>query len=1018
MEFLHPWYMAAGGALVASPILIHLINRMRFKRIRWAAMEFLLKSQKRNRRRLIIEQMILLLLRILLVLLAAFLVARLLYAGSKSKGSTHVVIIDDTMSMGDRTVKDGKTETAFDAGRRQVVSLAGKAGQSSAPQHLKVYLLSQLRKPTLEEYRREHKKSKEEAEKALEKWRPQPIFDKALTDRSGEDLERAFTQRQAQATLLHASPLSAFELGRQQLREVKEGQKALYVVSDFRDRDWTEGKDAKALLEQVQGAVQEGVAVNLVDVAAPNRDKSKPTTKAHDNLAIIDFSADQRVALPETKVQFTVSVMNYGTTTPQKPPFLNVKVNGQPDAATSTQIKEVPSPGQLVKHTFEVSFPERKGGAIELKPSDSPEEKERKRRLDRQFFHIQVDIGKEDEGLNVDNVRDLIMEVRGRVPSLLVDGNKDKGPRSDYQLFTKASESSKDYDLEEVNFEQLMKIDLSLYPSIVLLNVAKLPEPVVDRLARYVERGGSICYFMGEQVAAAHYNDVLWTRGLFPVRVLDRPFDPIYAEGTDFRGVDPATNLDKRIAERERRQQNGRDKVLFPLPEHPLVATLYYRFFFHLKPLSINVYWKAQPRSDWDPTQMAEKAKDDKEHVYWKLSKAARGPVQELVVLPKQAQVKQYQATALNLASRALQATQELARAEGEMRRYVGPMEAFQTKISRALERAVIEGLGPLALVLEEMLNDPGEKDNPARPRMPDLWNHLSMRELAEQIKSFRNSVLYGDPLVVSKAVGKGRVVAVMTAAGTIPRKGVDEDAVAWNNWGEGNEKLQESYPIFVNRLQEYLVSQGGETTTFVLGKDRDREPILLPARLYEEGIKCEFVPQPDLGEKAQAGKQGPGAGQKVVPHVLRLNALGKEVSASSKDVENYLVLLPEPGPGVLKLTAFMKGAKGEKIEEVRSFAFNVDAAEESNLKRAGRGRLDPDYEKGRTGITIRTPGEVVEAAREEQPDTSKSPLLYLFFIIILVVEQAMAVHLSHHLRGTEAAGAGSSKSAPAAAAA
>src|SRR5436309_1596644 len=83
--FLHPWFMVAGGALVSSPIIIHLINRMRFKRIRWAAMEFLLKSQKRNRRRLIIEQMILLLLRILLVLLAAFLVARFIYGSGAEK---------------------------------------------------------------------------------------------------------------------------------------------------------------------------------------------------------------------------------------------------------------------------------------------------------------------------------------------------------------------------------------------------------------------------------------------------------------------------------------------------------------------------------------------------------------------------------------------------------------------------------------------------------------------------------------------------------------------------------------------------------------------------------------------------------------------------------------------------------------------------------------------------------------------------------------------------------------------
>src|SRR5207253_1785025 len=62
--FANPANMIIGGALISSPIIIHLINRMRFKRIRWAAMEFLLKSQKRNRRRLIIEQLILLLLRI------------------------------------------------------------------------------------------------------------------------------------------------------------------------------------------------------------------------------------------------------------------------------------------------------------------------------------------------------------------------------------------------------------------------------------------------------------------------------------------------------------------------------------------------------------------------------------------------------------------------------------------------------------------------------------------------------------------------------------------------------------------------------------------------------------------------------------------------------------------------------------------------------------------------------------------------------------------------------------------
>src|SRR5881392_442361 len=113
--FTNPGYLAAGGALVSSPIIIHLINRMRFKRIRWAAMEFLLKSQKRNRRKLIIEQLILLLLRCLLVLLAGFLVARYVQAGlSGGQGAVHVVLLDDSLSMSDRWGDKGQVLTSFD----------------------------------------------------------------------------------------------------------------------------------------------------------------------------------------------------------------------------------------------------------------------------------------------------------------------------------------------------------------------------------------------------------------------------------------------------------------------------------------------------------------------------------------------------------------------------------------------------------------------------------------------------------------------------------------------------------------------------------------------------------------------------------------------------------------------------------------------------------------------------------------------------------------------------------------
>src|SRR5271165_187394 len=103
--FLNPGFLLIAAALISAPIIIHLINRMRFKRIRWAAMEFLLKAQKKNRRRLIIEQLILLALRCLLVALVGLLALRFTgfnFQDFQKKQSLHIALIDDTFSMSDK----------------------------------------------------------------------------------------------------------------------------------------------------------------------------------------------------------------------------------------------------------------------------------------------------------------------------------------------------------------------------------------------------------------------------------------------------------------------------------------------------------------------------------------------------------------------------------------------------------------------------------------------------------------------------------------------------------------------------------------------------------------------------------------------------------------------------------------------------------------------------------------------------------------------------------------------------
>src|SRR5438477_2734826 len=80
----------AGLGAVSIPIIIHLLNRRRFKVVTWAAMDFLLRAMRKNRKRMKFEQLILLATRCALIFLLAFALARpLMGCSNKSAiGST------------------------------------------------------------------------------------------------------------------------------------------------------------------------------------------------------------------------------------------------------------------------------------------------------------------------------------------------------------------------------------------------------------------------------------------------------------------------------------------------------------------------------------------------------------------------------------------------------------------------------------------------------------------------------------------------------------------------------------------------------------------------------------------------------------------------------------------------------------------------------------------------------------------------------------------------------------------
>ena len=101
--FLYPLFLF-GLAAASLPVLIHLLNRRRLKRIRFPAVRFILLSQKRISRSYRLRHWLLLALRTLAVICLALLLANPIFqtgAGLFAGGGpvSLVVILDNSLSM-------------------------------------------------------------------------------------------------------------------------------------------------------------------------------------------------------------------------------------------------------------------------------------------------------------------------------------------------------------------------------------------------------------------------------------------------------------------------------------------------------------------------------------------------------------------------------------------------------------------------------------------------------------------------------------------------------------------------------------------------------------------------------------------------------------------------------------------------------------------------------------------------------------------------------------------------------
>ncbi len=116
------WFAIGGLVAASAPVIIHLLNRRRFRTIEWAAMDFLRQALRRNRKILNLRDILLLCLRTACLALFGLAMARPYFsAGAPTTGLREpvhaVLLVDNSLSMGYSRI-DG---TLLDAARREAV---------------------------------------------------------------------------------------------------------------------------------------------------------------------------------------------------------------------------------------------------------------------------------------------------------------------------------------------------------------------------------------------------------------------------------------------------------------------------------------------------------------------------------------------------------------------------------------------------------------------------------------------------------------------------------------------------------------------------------------------------------------------------------------------------------------------------------------------------------------------------------------------------------------------------------
>ena len=464
MTFSFQSLLTFGLPLIALPLLIHLINLRRHRRVEWAAMDFLLESQKRNKKWIFLRQLLLMLLRTAAIALTVMMLAgpvlQFQWGRFFGKGTTHhLVLLDDSYSMSDRWDRS----SAFAEAKRVVEQLLDQATQQPGDQKLTLLRFSQAGDLTAGA-------GGEDLEQPLDRQSYEEIVGKL------EKLSVAESD---------AGPMVAIQAALGLPEPTEDETRIVYLISDFRKQQWQNNTETGELLSQLREQATQLQIIQCVDQTRPN-------------LAITQLAPESgiRAAGVETWMQLTIA--NYG-----KEEASNITATLTQDGHKLPAVQfEKLAPGETVTRRFRATF--ATAGAHQL----------------------QATLEQAADAVEVDNTRFFACNVPHEFPVLLIDASREGD--DGYYLRTALSpggSSKPGWNPEVQRPEFLRQHDrLEKFAAICLLDVPRLDEPEVEALENYVASGGGLGIFLGPRVQKPFYNERLFRdgEGLLPV-LLDVP---------------------------------------------------------------------------------------------------------------------------------------------------------------------------------------------------------------------------------------------------------------------------------------------------------------------------------------------------------------------------------------------------------------------------------------------------------------------------------------------------------------